>query len=365
MLKPELEKLTPDMQKYSELDRRRVLKHTLAYCIKKRVNVLKLLKIYNQILSATEKGYKSGTLDLEAVGGVVSENQMKLIARVFLDVINMACADESKQYVKDNPAAKDVTCKNITASNVPACWFTPPQTIEGKVFYYIHGGGWFTGSPAASSDFCTEIALTTKLRVLSIDYRMYPEHPHPAQIDDVAMVFDWLLDSGITPENIVVAGDSAGGHLVLLLLDRLKRAGKSMPAGAVLMSPPFDLSFSNPEILKNIPSDPVLGLSGAGILIINLLRNAKTNTTSSSDFSPVSFDMTGFPPILLQASTSEILYPDAKALREKAESAGVDITFHTWDGMIHAFQVGARKQYKEVKEANMKIAEFISKVLSL
>jgi monoterpene epsilon-lactone hydrolase len=267
--------------------------------------------------------------------------------------------------MKANPAAKTVNCENVKANTVPACWFTPPHAVDGKVFYYIHGGGWFTGSPAASKDFCMEIALATNLRVFSIDYRMYPAYPHPAQVDDAAQAYDWLVESGITPENIVVGGESAGGHVTILLLNRLKTTRKSMPAGAVLVSPPFDLSFSDPEIYKNIPSDPVLGLSGSGVLIINLLRNTRTDTSSSSDFSPVNFDLAGFPPLLLQASTCEVMYHDAEMLRDKAQLAGVDITFQAWDGMIHAFPVGARKEYKEVKEANAKIAEFICKVLSI
>ena len=131
------------------------------------------------------------------------------------------------------------------------------------------------------------------------------------------------------------------------------------------MSPPIDLSFTNPDLLANIPSDPVLGLSGAGIVIINMLRNAKTEMTGPSGFSPLEFDVTGFPPMLLQVSTCEALYSDATIFRAKAESAGVKITFQAWNGMLHAFQVGAGKQIKEVKEANAKVAEFTREILAL
>jgi acetyl esterase/lipase len=365
MLKPALEKLTPDMKKYADIDKRRVIKHVLAYGLKHRINVFKFLRIYNRILAATEKAYKLRVMDLEAVNGYIPDEDLQVIAKLFLQVINASCADESKHYLKANPAANDVTCERVMAGTVPACWFTPPQAIEGKVFYYIHGGGWFTGSMEASKDFCLEIALATRLRVLSIDYRMYPQHPHPAQVDDAEIAYDWLVDSGIVPENIIIAGESAGAHLTLLLVNRLKASGKQLPAGEIIMSPPIDLSFSNPDLLTNVPSDPVLGLSGAGIVIMNLLRNAKTEVTGPSGFSPLEFDLTGFPPMLLQVSTCEALYSDATIFRAKAEAAGVKITFHAWDGMIHAFQAGARKEIKEVKEANAKVAEFTREILAL
>lgn len=367
MLVPALDKLTENMRAYSKLDTRRTMRLAIKYCFMKRVNLFKLRKIFGFIVAATEKAYdmRPSSPDLDVIGGVLSPENLDLIVRAFRYIFDNSAAKETKLYLKTNAGSRDVAFEQVMAGNVPAYWITPPQPVKGKIFFYIHGGGWFVGSPEDSRAFCTEIALATRLRVLSVDYRLYPEHPHPAQIDDVTTAYEWLVNSGINPENIVIGGESAGGHLSLLLLNRLKTDGKlPLPAGAVLISPPIDLSLSNPGFYANIPSDPVLGTNGGGVLILNLLRIAKTDQ-AGPDFSPVNFDYTSFPPILLQASTCECLYHDAMTLHEKAESAGVDITFQPWDGMLHAFPVGTRQQYKETKEANSRITEFISKILSL
>jgi len=352
------------MQEYVKLDNKRMLRLCIKYCILKRVSLSRFKKIFETFLAASEKVYNLHTLDLDAVNGTVPPEDIAAFAKVFRNAFNAGGAQETKLYLKATAAAKAVKYEKVMAKNVPVFTITPPGAIEGKELFHIHGGGWMSGTPEMSRAFCTEIALMTKLRVVSVEYRLFPEQPHPAQIEDVAMAYDWLLESGSKPENIVIGGESAGGHLSLLLLNRLKINGNPLPAGAILLSPPIELSFPNSQLFDNIPTDPVLGTNGAGVFLLNMLRGSKVDYTGP-EFSPVHFDMTGFPPLLVQASTCEMLYFDALTLRDKAEAAGVDLTLQTWDGVVHAFQVLTRKHYKDVKDANTKIAEFLGKTLSL
>jgi acetyl esterase/lipase len=363
MLEPISDKLTPETQAYAKMDNNRTLKLCIKNCILKGVGLGKLKRIFETFITATEQAYNIKTMDLDATKGAISPEDLAAFTKVYRPSFNAGNIQETKRYLKNNPASKGVKWERAMAKSVPVYWVTPPSAADGKVFFYIHGGGWCFGSPDTTRAFCTEIALLAKVKVLSVDYRLVPEHPHPAQIDDISVAYEWLVESGTKPENIVIGGESAGGHLGLLLLDRLKASGQ-LPAGAVLISPPVDLTFQNVQMIDNIPTDPFLGTGGAGVFILNLLRNMKIDLTAAG-FVPVAFDISGYPPLLLQASTTEVLYFDALTLKEMAEAAGVDITFQTWDGMMHAFAVICRKDVKEVKEANTKIAEFLGKILSL
>jgi acetyl esterase/lipase len=363
MLEPISDKLTPETQAYMKLDNKRTLRLCIKNCILKGVGLGRLKRIFEIFVGATERGYNLKTMDLDAINGIISPQDLAAFTKVYRPSFNAGNIQESKRYLKGNPASKGVRWERAMAKSVPVCWITPPGAADGKVFFYIHGGGWCFGSPDTTRAFCTEIALLAKVKVLSVDYRLAPEHPHPAQIDDVSAAYEWLVESGTQPENIVIGGESAGGHLSLLLLDCLKASGQ-LPAGAVLISPPVDLTFQGAQMFENIPTDPFLGTGGAGIFILNVLRNAKTDYTAAG-FAPALLDISGYPPLLLQASTSEILYFNALTLKEMAEAAGVDLTFQTWNGMMHAFEVICRKDVVEVKEANTKIAEFLGRVLTL
>ncbi len=229
---------------------------------------------------------------------------------------------------------------------------------------YTHGGGWFTGSPKASRAFCAAIAVGAKVRVFSPAYRFYPEHAHPAQIDDVTGAYKWLLGLGVAASNIVIGGESAGAHLTLLLLLRAKREGLPLPAGAVVMSPPTDMTMSGPSIFPNMPTDPVLGTSGMGVVIQNLVVQAKTDPKDPG-FSPLFADLSGLPPLLVQVSSSESLYSDSTRLVEKVKASGGDATLQEWSGLQHAFQMTVSRRSKVAEEACDKVVAFVRQHLQI
>jgi acetyl esterase/lipase len=355
-------KLTKHMKNYDKMIGRRTIWLVIKFCLARRVSLLKLLNIQRRLLAATKRAYKSGATSLDAIDGNVSPQEASLVISLFRPVFELTTAQETKRYLKTRPGARNVTFEPVMTGRMRAYWITPPNASTERTFFYIHGGGWSIGSAEAVRIFCTEIAMTAGIRVLSVDYRLYPEHPHPAQIDDVFEAYEWLVNSGTSPENIVIGGESAGGHLSLLLLNRLKVAGLPVPAGAVLISPPFDLLLSGQEAFANIPTDPTVN-GGGGVLGINLLHHAGTDSDPS--FIPITFDLAGFPPILLIASATECLYYDAVKLNDKANSAGISIEFQAWEGALHAFPVTTRMDFKETKEANSKIIDFINSKLSL
>jgi monoterpene epsilon-lactone hydrolase len=358
MLTPNLEKMTPEIQEYMKISAKRINKTVLQFLLHKKVKIEKFKEIIHYINSATETSYKIQTFEPDVFKGFSFEDA-NIATQFYRYSIDAPSMEELKLYLKQTPKAKRVKIKPFKVQSLSTYWFVPPGCVDEKVFYYIHGGGMIMGSTAASRSFCIEMALLTNIRVLSVDYRLAPEHPHPAQIDDVEAVYDWLLASGIKPKNIIIGGESAGGQLTLMLLNRLKKEKKEMPAGAVLLSPGVDVSIINKAMFTNALTDPVLFTSGGLFLIAYVLQHVKTDVLNM-DYDPIRFDLNGYPPLLLQASKQEMLYFGAEKFNRQAKAAGVDIVFQVWEGMTHGFEVYSRKYFKEVKEANLKIAEFIS-----
>jgi monoterpene epsilon-lactone hydrolase len=359
MLQLDAVKLTPETQAIVKEDARRGIKYILSYFLTHAVNMFKVKQTMDHVLSINERAYQAKTLDLQQIDGVVPIDELTKLIRVFRHVTAKSAAADFKQYRFPEGMQVD----KVDAGGVPAEWLSIPGADPGKVFFYTHGGGWFTGSPKESRGLCAAIASVTKMRVFSPDYRLLPDHQHPAQIDDVMTAYKWLLGTGIKPGNVIVGGESAGAHLTLLLLQRLRDAGMTAPAGACLLSPPFDLSFTGESLFPNMVTDPVLGTSGTGIIIKNLLHHAKTST-SDPGFSPILGELHGFPPLLVQVSSSECLYSDATRLVEKAKAAGVDVTLQAWNGVTHAFQLTVTRNLPEAVDACNKIATFIKVYLS-
>lgn len=197
------------------------------------------------------------------------------------------------------------------------------------------------------------------MRVLSLDYRLAPEHAYPSQLEDCIAAYKWLLSKGIKPENIVIAGDSAGGSLTLMTLLKLRNDGIPLPVGAVSLSPDTDWSGSDELFWKNAETDPVLADIGLFWWVPAYLAGADPNDPM---ISPLFADLEGLPPLLVQASTSEMLYGGAKRFADRAKEAGVDVTFETWDGMPHVWQSFGLEVLPEAKQATAKIGEFIQKL---
>jgi epsilon-lactone hydrolase len=230
----------------------------------------------------------------------------------------------------------DVVRTPVDAGGVPCEWVEVPSTRPERVLLYIHGGGFALRLPNLYARFAARIGRLLGARVLLVDYRLTPEHPFPAGLDDCLAVYRWLLGRGFAAHNIVIAGDSAGANLTLATLLGAKAAGVSAPACAFVISPPVDLTMASPSFVRNEHSDALFRIA-----TLMLLRDRYVGAERLLDplVSPLFGDLAGLPPLLLQAGTREMLHDDAVRFAERARGAGVQVELELWHGMQHCFQL--------------------------
>ncbi len=294
---------------------------------------------------------------IEDLYGFFSDEDMLLLAKFFRFVVEYYTAAELEQF----PLPEDVQIEEINAGGVLAEWQIVPGAQKDKVVLYFHGGGFVLMSPKTHRALTIEIAQRTKLRVLSVDYRLAPEHPFPAPLEDCVKAYKWLLSQGFKAENIIIAGDSAGGNLTLSTLIKLRDEKIILPAGAVALSPGTDFTAESKTFYENAETDPILADIGIFWWIPAYLAGADPNNPL---ISPLFADLKGLPPILLQVSTSEMLYDHSTRFIERAKAAGVDAILQEWKDTIHVFQGFGLHNLPEAKEAIIKIGEFIQKIIS-
>jgi len=267
----------------------------------------------------------------------------------------------AKQDLENFPISNDIEIKSTMLDNIPAEWVIPPNSMKDHVILHIHGGGWIHGAPSISRRLTSAIAKATNLKILSIDYRLAPEYPFPTPLDDCVTAYNWLLSNGFKSENIIIAGASAGGNLTLATLLKLRDQGIKIPAGAICLSPATDFTLSDDSFFKNGATDPGLGDMGVFWWIVAYLAGEDPRNPYVS---PLFGDLSGLPPILIQASSCEMLYSDASRFVEKAKKAGVDATLQSWDEMMHVFQGTRFELLPEAREAINKIGEFTNKLFN-
>ena len=204
------------------------------------------------------------------------------------------------------------------------------------VILYCHGGGYNCGGLGYASVLAGKMARATGRRVVAHGYRLAPEAPYPAAIEDTLEIWETLLKNGYRPENICVAGDSAGGNLALELAVCLKAEEKPLPGSLILMSPWTDMTMTQPSYESCRELDPVL--SAEYIEYSRKVYMGGAEDASDPCFSPLYADLTGFPPTLIQVGTYEILYCDSSMLKRRMEEAGVQVIFHEYEGLWHVFQ---------------------------
>jgi acetyl esterase/lipase len=292
---------------------------------------------------------KGGVEDLY---GFFTDEEMLQLAKFFRYVINYYFDTQIKMH----PLPEEVTIEEINIEGVPAEWQTLPDVMKDRVILYFHGGGMILLSPKTHRALTIKIAKLSKMRVLSVDYRLAPEYPFPAQLEDCVKAYKWLLSQGIKAENIVIAGDSAGGNLTLTTLIKLRDEGVPLPAGAVALSPATDYTNNSKTFYENAKTDPILADRGVFLWTTAFLAGADPNNPL---ISPILADLKGLPPILIQVSTSEMLYDHSTRFIERARAAGVDATLQEWKDTIHVFQGFGLHDLPEAKEAIIKIGEFI------
>ncbi|GMU46945.1 MAG: alpha/beta hydrolase [Porticoccaceae bacterium] len=226
-----------------------------------------------------------------------------------------------------------------TINGVPGEWQLPQTGDGGRTILYLHGGGYVLGSPLSHRDMVGAIADAAHARAFIADYRLGPEHPFPAAVEDAVAAYQGLLDSGIDPARLCIAGDSAGGGLTVAALVAIRDRKLPLPAGGICISPWADLTCSSNSMTSMAEADPMLKPDALRWMAGLYLNGQDPKAPLAS---PVFADLKGLPPLLIQVGTEEALYDDAITLSRVAHEAGVDATLEVWEGMMHVWHLMAK-----------------------
>ncbi|MBB2755736.1 UNVERIFIED_ORG: acetyl esterase/lipase [Rhizobium aethiopicum] len=262
-----------------------------------------------------------------------------------------------RTLMETTPGPTRIQVRQVDADGVDAELMWPARLhhpIGHRVILYIHGGGFSGGSIRTHSLLAGSLAKAASSDVLLIDYRLMPEYTYPAQINDALTAYRWLLDNGYRNDNVIIAGDDAGGNIAIETVLRQKQAAKPLPAAVIALSPITDLTATGGSMTSNADNDPLVGSAS-----IEALRKAYLGNRSPTDpqASPLYADMTGFPPLLLQVGSGEVLLDDTLRLADKARQAGVDVTTEIWPGMPHQWQLFP-SLLDDADRSSQNIAEF-------
>ena len=261
------------------------------------------------------------------------------------------------------PLDADVVYESINAGGVLAEWVSIEEpngnrtgtTAEERVMLYLHGGGYVLGSMRAYRGYFSRISRAAGARVLGLDYRLAPEFPFPAAVDDSVAAYRWLLSQGIDPGQIVFGGDSAGGGLAIATLVALRYLGEPMPAAVACVSPWVDLECTGDSMTSKAEVDPVVQREG--------LRFSAQRYIGGLDWraplaSPLYADLRGLPPLLIQVGTAETLLDDSTRLADLAKATGVKVDLDIWEDMIHVWPIFA-PILPEGQQAIERIGDFV------
>jgi acetyl esterase/lipase len=256
------------------------------------------------------------------------------------------------------PLADDVTHQAVSANGVPAEWVQTPGADEERVVLYLHGGGYVLGSLNTHRELVSRISRASGVRCLSVDYRLAPEHPYPAAVEDAKAAYRYLLDSGVAPSRIAIAGDSAGGGLTLATLLALRDEGTPLPAAGVCLSPWVDLEGTGDS--STSADDPMVEIEGLRTMGKTYVGGGQMRDPLCA---PLYGDYTGIPALLVQVGTRELLLDDARRVALRAKEAGVDVTLEEEEGLIHVWQIFG-DAVPESKAAVDRIGAFVKARLS-
>lgn len=247
-----------------------------------------------------------------------------------------------------------------TSGGVKGEWVRTNVSVPDAALLYVHGGGYLIGSSKSHRHMVGALSVESGLPVFSADYRLAPEHPFPAALDDAVAAYKGLLDKGIASARLAIAGDSAGGGLTIATLVALRDRGLPLPACAVAISPWCDLSQGGEAYRARAKRDPIVSKGGLDKMAAAYLNGADPKTPLAS---PVFADLKGLPPLLIQVGTEEALYDDALTLKARAESAGVEVSLESWGGMIHVWHI-FHPILSEGRDAIARIGRFLKARIS-
>lgn len=243
----------------------------------------------------------------------------------------------------------------VDAAGVPAEMQKPDGATDENLIVYFHGGGYVGGSIASHRNLTGHLALHSGCRVLSVEYRLAPEHPHPAAVEDAVTSYKWAVAQGYEPGKIALAGDSAGGGLTAACLLALRDQDIQPPAAAMMISPWLDMGFTGKSMVANEGHDSSISAMGMPRIRELFLGDAPINDPLAS---PLDADLEGLPPLLIQVGDEEVLLSDSQRFAEKANDAGVHVELRVWPEMFHVWHacVGL---FQEAADAIDEMVEFV------
>jgi monoterpene epsilon-lactone hydrolase len=258
------------------------------------------------------------------------------------------------QLAQQFPTPADTTVTPIVLGGRPAERIEAPGlAADAPTILHFHGGAYIGGSLAFGRSLCARVSAVAGASVVSLDYRLAPEHPFPAALDDAMAAYRELIDQGVAPERLALLGDSAGGGLAYSALLELRAAGDSLPAGAALVSPWLDLRLSGASMRTKVGEDPVLSPAFLALGASSYLADGLDGPLAR----PLDADPAGLPPLLVLVGTAEILLDDATRLVERATGAGVDVSFEPSEGLIHEWPLFAH--LPEAQDAVTRIGSWL------
>jgi acetyl esterase/lipase len=247
----------------------------------------------------------------------------------------------------------DVRTEPVRAGGVRAEWISRPDSDLERAILYLHGGGYTLGSIATHRFLMQAIGQATGARVLGVDYRLAPENPFPAAVEDAVSAWRWMLEHGLVATRCAIAGDSAGGGLTLATLIALRDRGMPLPGATALLSPWTDLTGSGASVRTKAAEDPMVTQAMLGRMAAAYAADDLRHRLAS----PLFADLAALPPMLIQVGSAEILLDDSTRLAERARAAGTEVELETWPDMVHVFQ--AFPSLAEAGQAIARIGEFV------
>lgn len=243
---------------------------------------------------------------------------------------------QAEKFAQDFVVPDGLDIEADTFGHVPVEWVIPRGSPAAPVIFHLHGGGYVLGNPAASRPLTTALALKSGARVVSVGYRLAPEHPFPAAVDDATAAYRALLAQGRRAKEIAVGGESAGGGLAVAMLVAARDEGLALPSSAFAISPWTDLSCAAASFDARAKLDPMLTRRALREMADAYLAGASAWKPLAS---PLFANLGGLPPLLIHAGSDEVLFDDARLLHSAAQAAGVASTLHVHEGMIHVWHM--------------------------
>jgi acetyl esterase/lipase len=264
--------------------------------------------------------------------------------------------DKNVALQENNSIPNNIKFKRMNTGSVESEWVYTPDLDDQKVLFHLFGGGYIMGNLDSRRWIASIYMRETNLRCLNIGYRLAPEHPYPAALEDSITVYKWLLSQDFDPQKVIICGESAGGGLAMATLLKIRELKLPMPASAILISPWVDLEGRGKSLRTNYKYEPILADGSKLMAMLYAGKNSKKNPY----ISPIYAELGGLPPLLLQAGGIEVIRDEVVLFTEQAKNAGVDVTLEVYERMTHVFQRFANK-LEESMDAWNNIRNFIKK----